>query len=458
MAYRRVISFIILLLLCSVGLANPVDTATAQTAPCYTAAMEALTRRGAIYSQGGALANDPINPATGDHWPRKGPNSFDCSGLVWWAYAQAGVTVGESTYSQINNGVEIPCRLDDLDGGNTTCWTLGDLIFLRSSYGQHVALYVGDGLFMDCYNHSTGCILHDVTTDSYYHSAFWQARRITSGCEQYTNDPGNPDDVILTSPAAGDTAFEYQIPPQFDLIPDLVGYVAFHVTQCNECTPDGAFTIERKPPPETHWYDIGSVIRWLGWSIEDTILDLICWLLILLQLLANIATEAVNIFLLVINTLWKLAIYCWLTIRTWLYAFWFGFETVRSQIHQLGYLIEFAKAWGIALLDLFLLALQTAAQLIMVLGQIVLMLLNLLGWIGGLAIQLIISIFAALQGTQTPAPLADTEYTTQYRLVRGGLEGLHDSQLGWLFYLSYGLAYVGFVTWLARFLSASKDH
>src|SRR5262245_32928438 len=44
------------------------------TAPCYRAAMAALTRQGAIYSQGGALPNDPIDPKTNRPYPRSGPN------------------------------------------------------------------------------------------------------------------------------------------------------------------------------------------------------------------------------------------------------------------------------------------------------------------------------------------------------------------------------------------------
>jgi hypothetical protein len=37
------------------------------------------------------------------------------------------------------------------------------------------------------------------------------------------------------------------------------------------------------------------------------------------------------------------------------------------------------------------------------------------------------------------------------------LEAIRDSQFGWLLYLSFALAYVGFVVWLSRFLSASKE-
>jgi cell wall-associated NlpC family hydrolase len=165
--------------------------ATPSTAPCYKAAMAALTKQGALYSQGGNHSKDPRD-ARGRPLPRTGPNSFDCSGLVWWAYMQAGIPIGSTTESQLNDGVALACTLADLRGAETSCWTLGDLIFLSYPGGRHVAIYAGNGLFMDCYNHQTGCILHDVSKDSFYQKHFYQARRIVSGCEGLTNDPGAP--------------------------------------------------------------------------------------------------------------------------------------------------------------------------------------------------------------------------------------------------------------------------
>lgn len=38
-------------------------------------------------------------------WGATGPNQFDCSGLVQWAYAQAGVHLDRTTYQQINEGI-----------------------------------------------------------------------------------------------------------------------------------------------------------------------------------------------------------------------------------------------------------------------------------------------------------------------------------------------------------------
>ena len=175
------------------------------TAPCYRAVAAALSRQGARYSQGGALADDPRG-ADGLPLPRTGPASFDCSGLVWWAYAQAGVPVGHTTYQQLDDGVGLACTLDDLRGVFTRCWAPGDLVFLRYPAGQHVAIYAGSGLFMDCFNHRVGCVLHDVSRDPFYRAHFLQARRIVGGCEDMALDPGAPVPPPLDGEPQGDVA------------------------------------------------------------------------------------------------------------------------------------------------------------------------------------------------------------------------------------------------------------
>jgi cell wall-associated NlpC family hydrolase len=59
-------------------------------------------------------------------WGVKGPDAFDCSGLVRWAYAQAGVTLGDDTYTQFQQGV--PVSPGDVQAGDT--------IFPKSSFGE----------------------------------------------------------------------------------------------------------------------------------------------------------------------------------------------------------------------------------------------------------------------------------------------------------------------------------
>jgi cell wall-associated NlpC family hydrolase len=66
-----------------------------------------------------------------------GPSSFDCSGLVVWAFAQAGRPgLPHSTYSLIGMGVEVPLSQAQV----------GDLVFTNNS--GHMGIYVGGGSFV----------------------------------------------------------------------------------------------------------------------------------------------------------------------------------------------------------------------------------------------------------------------------------------------------------------------
>ncbi|WP_406380960.1 NlpC/P60 family protein [Streptomyces sp. NBC_01618] len=61
-----------------------------------------------------------------------GPNSYDCSGLTQWAYAQAGVHITRTTYTQVNDGVRI----------GRGALKPGDLVFFNNT--THVGLYAGN--------------------------------------------------------------------------------------------------------------------------------------------------------------------------------------------------------------------------------------------------------------------------------------------------------------------------
>ena len=70
-------------------------------------------------------------------WGAAGPTTFDCSGLVMWAYAHVGISLAHLTFDQWNEGEHVPS--DQAQPG--------DLIFL---YGlNHVGMYIGNGLFIN---------------------------------------------------------------------------------------------------------------------------------------------------------------------------------------------------------------------------------------------------------------------------------------------------------------------
>ncbi|MFD0919752.1 C40 family peptidase [Saccharopolyspora rosea] len=67
-------------------------------------------------------------------WGAKGPSTFDCSGLMQWAYKQAGVSIGASTKTQVSEGRSV----------SASQLQPGDLIFFYSPV-SHVGMYVGNG-------------------------------------------------------------------------------------------------------------------------------------------------------------------------------------------------------------------------------------------------------------------------------------------------------------------------
>jgi cell wall-associated NlpC family hydrolase len=71
-------------------------------------------------------------------WGAAGPNAFDCSGLVLWAYAQVGISLPHFTGDQWTMGVHV-ARAD---------LQPGDLVFFYADIG-HVGLYIGNGLMVD---------------------------------------------------------------------------------------------------------------------------------------------------------------------------------------------------------------------------------------------------------------------------------------------------------------------
>jgi len=98
-------------------------TATAPATAAATAAQFALKQVGKPYQ-----------------WGATGPNAFDCSGLVYAAYAAAGIRIARTTYQWQHDGPVIP--LSQIQPG--------DLLFSAGSDGTasdpgHVVMYLGNG-------------------------------------------------------------------------------------------------------------------------------------------------------------------------------------------------------------------------------------------------------------------------------------------------------------------------
>ena len=95
-------------------------------------------------------------------WGAAGPTSFDCSGLMMWAYQQVGISLPHFTVSQYNSGVHV--SRNDLEPG--------DLVFFFPNI-SHVGMYIGNGMMIDAPNFG-----EDVKVQPIYWSAFVGAVRI----------------------------------------------------------------------------------------------------------------------------------------------------------------------------------------------------------------------------------------------------------------------------------------
>ena len=140
---------------------------------------QAFAQAAAIYQQTGQYPNITVSgnsvgvqalrwalSRVGDPyvWGAGGPNAFDCSGLVLWAYAQVGISLLHYTGDQWNEGEHI--SRDQLEPG--------DLVFFFSDL-SHVGLYVGNGLMVDA--PTFGIPVH---VEPIYWSAFAGAVRIVA--------------------------------------------------------------------------------------------------------------------------------------------------------------------------------------------------------------------------------------------------------------------------------------
>lgn len=158
---------------------TPTPTNSTQTSSTYNTILNAMKANlGSPYVWGGsgeslttALLNRlraiyPYQASQGAYtraagYADKGYKAFDCSGLMQWGYRQAGISIGRTTWDQINNGVEVP--LNQVKPG--------DLLFNKSL--GHVGMYLGNGQWIEAPNKSA-----NVRITSVPWSSIGRARRI----------------------------------------------------------------------------------------------------------------------------------------------------------------------------------------------------------------------------------------------------------------------------------------
>ncbi|MFE7172477.1 C40 family peptidase [Streptomyces sp. NPDC057616] len=85
-----------------------------------------------------------------------GPNSWDCSGLVQAAFKQVGVDLPRVSQDQSTAGTQV--SLSNLQPGDILYWG-------GAGSAYHVAVYVGDGMFVGAQNPSTGVVEKPLSYD-----------------------------------------------------------------------------------------------------------------------------------------------------------------------------------------------------------------------------------------------------------------------------------------------------
>lgn len=121
----------------------------------YGAAGELVTRA-SIDSLKGRFPSDAAQGKYDalEQYVDSGLRAFDCSGLMQWGFAKANINIGRTTYDQINAGVEV--SINNIQPG--------DLLF-DSNLG-HVAMYIGNGQWIESPNTGKTVRITDVRWDS----------------------------------------------------------------------------------------------------------------------------------------------------------------------------------------------------------------------------------------------------------------------------------------------------
>ncbi len=85
-----------------------------------------------------------------------GPSAYDCSGLVQAAFNQVGISLPRVSQDQSTAGTQV--GLDNLQPGDILYWG-------GAGSAYHVAVYVGDGMFVGAQNSSTGVVEKPLSYD-----------------------------------------------------------------------------------------------------------------------------------------------------------------------------------------------------------------------------------------------------------------------------------------------------
>lgn len=104
-------------------------------------------------------------------WGAEGPDTFDCSGLVWWACHENNVNFTRTTASELSKmGIEV--SKEELQPG--------DIITFKTdpSYVSHVGIYIGDGKMIHAPNQNTVVRIDVIFSSKYWNAVTYNYRRL----------------------------------------------------------------------------------------------------------------------------------------------------------------------------------------------------------------------------------------------------------------------------------------
>lgn len=113
------------------------------------------------------------------YWGASGPTYFDCSGLVYWCYNQAGIKINRTTssgYSKMGKSISY----SQLQKGDIITFSYGAGV-------EHIGIYIGEGQMINALGSGSGtkgqyanqCVkISSVTKGSYFYKRIYNCRRL----------------------------------------------------------------------------------------------------------------------------------------------------------------------------------------------------------------------------------------------------------------------------------------
>lgn len=104
-------------------------------------------------------------------WGASGPNTFDCSGLVYWACKQNGVNFGRTTASELST-MGISVSIEELQPG--------DILTFKTEPPKisHVGIYIGDGKMVHAPHTGDVVKVVNVMDSKYWRKVIHNCRRL----------------------------------------------------------------------------------------------------------------------------------------------------------------------------------------------------------------------------------------------------------------------------------------